>query len=164
MPVTNRVLLVALVCVCPGALGAQATHPDLVGTWILDASKSTVDGPIPAPTAATYVVGQHGDTITLSAKQTDANGEVALDRIVATDGYRWNNTMVYQGTRMALSSEAKWNGAVLSIQTTSDFNGTPVQQSETWTLSADGKTLTTATTTNINGTYYASTSLVFMKK
>jgi hypothetical protein len=164
MPVANRWLLVALFYTLPCALVAQAKHPDLTGTWILDASKSTADGPIPAPTAATYTVGQHGDTITLSAKQTDANGEAALNRIVATDGYRWNNAMVYQGTRMDLSTEAKWDGAVLSMQTTSDFNGTPVQQSETWTVSADGKTLTTATTTNVGGTYFASNSLVFTKK
>jgi hypothetical protein len=160
----NRRLLLAALVILPGALAAQARHADLAGTWILDASKSTVDGPIPPATAATYVVGQHGDTITVSAKLTDANGETTLDRTVATDGYRWNNSMTYQGTRMALSSEAKWDGAVLTVQTTSDFNGTPVQQTETWTLSADGKTLTTATTTNVGGAYYASNSLVFTRK
>ena len=72
--------------------------------------------------------------------------------------------MTYQGTQLTLSSVLKWNGAVLSIATTTDFGGTMVQQSETWTLAADGKTLTAATTTNVAGAYYAAQTLVFNRK
>ena len=139
-------------------------HPDLTGTWVLDAAKTVVDGPVPAPSAATYVVGGHGDSITVNIKVSDVTGDMTLTRLYATDGYAWTNYMTYQGTQLTLSSVLKWNGAVLSIVTTTDFGGTPVQQSETWTLGVDGKTLTAATTTNVAGEYYAAQTLVFNKK
>ena len=114
--------------------------------------------------SGTYTVAQHGDSITVDMKYTDATGDMQLKKLWATDGYNWINYMKYQGTDMTLSSVLKWNGAALSIQTTSDFGGTPVTQNEIWTLGEDKKTLTIVTTTSVSGTYYASMTLVFNRK
>jgi hypothetical protein len=145
-------------------LAAQATHTDFTGTWVLDAAKSSSDGQLPVPTAATYVVGMHGDSITVDIKTADGNGEMSLKKLYAVDGYNWLNSMTYQGTTMNLSSVLKWNGAALAIQTTTDFGGTPVQQSETWKLAEDKKTLTIAITTYVDGAPFSSQTLAFNKK
>jgi hypothetical protein len=163
--ISMRHLILALLAAPLAAQTAAPAHPDLAGTWVLDASKSTVDGPLPLPTAATYVVGMHGDSITVAVKSTDPMaGDVTLNRLLATDGYSWTNYMSYQGTQMTLNSVAKWNGAVLAVATNSDFAGTAVVQNETWTLGADGKTLSIATTTNVAGAYFAAQTLVFTRK
>ena len=65
---------------------------------------------------------------------------------------------------MTLSTTLHWNGAVLAMHTTADFQGNAVDQTQTWTLGADGKTLTDSTTTNVNGDYFSSVTLVFTKK
>jgi len=157
--------LCLLALAAPLAAQSAVKHPDLTGTWVLDGTKSTVDGPLPLPTSATYVVGTHGDSITVHVTEVDAAaGAVTLDRLVATDGYSWTNYMTYAGNQLTLNVVAKWNGAVLSLTTNTDVGGSPVLQTETWALSTDGKVLTQNVTTSIGGTYYAAQTLVFNKK
>jgi hypothetical protein len=147
-----------------GPLAGQAAHPDLSGTWVLDASKTVVDGPIPAPPAASYVVVQVGDSFAVDQKMTTDMGEAAVRKVWRVDGKAWANKISYGGVEMELSSTLSWIGPVLAIHTTSSYQGTPVDQGETWTLGPDGKTLTQSTTTKVNGDYYASVTLVFTKK
>jgi hypothetical protein len=143
---------------------AAQSHPSLGGTWVLDLARSSADGPVPLPMAETSAIAQHGDTIDVDQKGTNETGDVAIKRTFAVDGKAWPNLMNYQGTDMQLSSVLAWKEAVLSIETTTDYQGTPVQQSETWTPSADGKTLTVMVTTNIDGAYFASMTKVYSKK
>jgi hypothetical protein len=145
-------------------LTAQAAHPDLNGTWVLDASKTVVDGQMQAPPAATYVVVQVGDSIAVDQKMTAQAGEVVVKKAWRVDGKPWANTITYGGVDMVLSSTLQWNGAVLAMHTTSDYQGNAVEQVETWTVAPDGKTLTESTTTNVNGDYYATMTLVFSRK
>jgi len=160
-----RSLLLLAFVGAPLAAQTAVAHPNLSGTWVLDAAKSTVDGPLPPPTSATYVVGTHGDSITVHVTEVDAAaGAVTLDRLVATDGYSWTNYMTYAGNQLTLNVVAKWNGAVLSLTTNTDVSGSPVLQTETWTVSADGKVLTQNVTTNVAGAYFAAQTLVFNKK
>lgn len=161
----NRSLvLAAALLALTSPVAAQGGHADFTGTWVLDASKSVIDGSMAAPASATYVVVQTGDSIAVDQRVTGDQGEMTLKKVWRVDGKTWTNYMSYQGTDMTLSSVLKWNGAVLAIHTTTDFQGTPVTQDETWTLAADGKTLTHATTTNVNETYFAAVTLVFSKK
>ena len=140
------------------------THPELTGTWVLDPAKTLMDGQIPAPSSATYTITQHGDTITVDQRTTTEMGPVATKKVWAADGKAWSNTMSYNGNDMQLSSVLSWTASVLTVQTTTDVQGTPVQQSETWTPSSDGKVLTIVGTTYVDGTYYASVTMVFNKK
>ena len=49
-----------------------------------------------------------------------------------------------------MKSTLKWDGSNLKISSKFDYNGSPVTGEATWTLSADGKTLT------INGHFSSS--------
>ncbi|HEY4321511.1 MAG TPA: hypothetical protein VGM77_10070 [Gemmatimonadales bacterium] len=155
---------VAALCTLALPLAGQATHPDFTGTWVLDATKSVADGPMAAPTSGTVVIAMHGDSITMDQHSVSDMGETNSKKLYATDGYQWKNTLDYQGTPLALSSMASWKDKVLNIQTTTDFQGTPVDQAERWTLSADGKTLTQVIDTGSNGQSYGSMTMVFNKK
>ena len=161
---SRRLSLAAILVSLASPLSGQAAHPDLTGTWVLDASKTVVDGPMMAPPAATYVVVQVGDSIAVEQKFSSGAGEQVVKKVWRVDGKAWANPFNYQGVDMVLSSTLRWDGAVLAIHTTTDFQGTPVEQTETWTLSSDGKTLTQSTTTYANADYYAQVTLVFGKQ
>ncbi|MGH7522850.1 MAG: hypothetical protein ACREK8_00920 [Gemmatimonadales bacterium] len=145
-------------------LAAQASHPDFSGTWVLDASKTVVDGQMEAPSAVTFTVVQLGDSLSIDEKVTGSWGEQALKKVWKVDGKVWPSSFSYGGVPMTLSTTLHWNGAVLMMHTTSDYQGNAVEQSETWTLSPDGKTLTDTTSTSANGDYYSSVTLVLNKQ
>ena len=116
-----------------------------------------------APTAGTYVVQHIGDSIAVDQKFTGEQGEQELKKVWKVDGYAWSNTISYGGVELVLKTTLSWKGDVLTMHTVTDFQGNPVEQNETWTLSPDGKTLTIATTTNANGDYYSSVTVVLNK-
>jgi len=155
----------ALLLALAAPLGAQSVvHPNFSGTWVLDAAKSSATGAMNAPSAGTYVVTHVGDSISIDQKMTNNDGEQALKKTWKIDGKVWTNSLTYQGTEMTLRQVLSWNGAVLNVHTNTDFAGTPVEQEETWTLSADGKGLTQVMNTVVNGEVYATLTLVFTKK
>jgi hypothetical protein len=154
----------ALLLALASPLAAQATHPDFSGTWVLDGSKTVIDGQMEAPSAVTYVVVQVGDSLSVDQKINGAFGEQALKKVWKVDGKPWANNFEYGGVPMVLSTTLRWNGAVLAMHTTSDYQGTAIDQTETWTMGPDGKTLTDSTTTNVNGDYYSAVTLVLAKK
>jgi len=145
-------------------LAAQATHPNFGGTWVLDATRTVVDGQMEAPSAVTMTVVQVGDSLSVDQQIKGSFGDQALKKIWKVDGKPWANEFSYAGTPMTLSTTLHWNGAVLAMHTTADFQGNAVDQTQTWTLGPDGKTLTDNTSTNVNGDYFASVTLVFVKK
>jgi hypothetical protein len=145
-------------------LAAQATHPDFSGTWVLDASKTVVDGQMEAPSAVTTTVMQVGDSFAVDQKVSGSFGEQALKKVWKVDGKWWANNFSYGGVPMVLNTTLRWNGPVLSMHTTSDYQGNAIDQTQTWTMGPDGKTLTDNTTTNVNGDYFSSVTLVFTKK
>jgi hypothetical protein len=162
---TRSLSLGTLLVALTSPLAAQAVHPDLNGTWVLDASKTVIDGQMEAPVTAIYVVVQVGDSLSVDQKMTMASaGEVVVKKVWKVDGKPWANNFSYGGVPMVLTSTLRWNGAVLTMHTTSDFQGNAVDQTETWTVGPDGKTLTESTTTNVNGDYFAAVTLVYVKK
>ena len=163
MPIRPASLVVLLAAVA-APLAAQTAHTDFSGTWVLDATRTIFDGQIPVPQSATYVVVQVGDSIAVDQRIVTEVGELVQKKVWKVDGKPWANTTTYAGAALPLSSTLAWRDAVLAIRTTADFQGNAVDQAETWTLSGDGKMLTLATTTNVNGDYFASATLVFNKK
>jgi len=145
-------------------LAAQATHPNFGGTWVLDATRTVVDGQMEAPSAVTMTVVQVGDSLSVDQQIKGSFGDQALKKVWKADGKPWANEFSYAGTPMTLSTTLHWNGAVLAMHTTADFQGNAVDQTQTWTLGPDGKTLTDNTSTNVNGDYFAAVTLVFVKK
>lgn len=156
--------LIALLAFAAPLTAQTAAHPNFSGTWVLDASKTLVSGQMPAPATATYLVVQRGDSISADMTQGSEMGEMTVKKVYGVDGKEWQNSLDYQGTAMTLSSVLKWTGTVLSIHTNSNFQGTPVEQNETWTLGEGGKTFSQRVTTMVNGEEWAATTLVFNKK
>ncbi|MGH7584337.1 MAG: hypothetical protein ACREL5_14035, partial [Gemmatimonadales bacterium] len=76
-------LLIAAGLAAPA--GAQAKHADYSGVWVMDAAKSTGDM---LPSAATWTVAQHGDTIITDREieTPDAVNPTKTHFVVTTDG------------------------------------------------------------------------------
>jgi len=113
--------------------------PDFSGDWKLNVDKSNF-GPMPPPTSQTRSITHKDPAIKMVTKQSGAEGDVTLDLSYATDGTESKND--FMGNTM--KSTAKWEGDALIINSKLDFQGTEVVVKETWKLSTDGKTLSTA--------------------
>jgi hypothetical protein len=159
---TIRFAAVSLLLAAP--LAAQA-HPSFVGTWEMDAAKSSGEATTPMPTAATYVITQRGDTIVVNETMTSASeGTITQKMTFGTDGKAWRNQMSYMGGAIDLSTTMSWDKGALLGQTATEVQGADVQKTDRWTLSADGKVLTIATQIAVMGSPYGGITLVFNKK
>ncbi len=116
---------------------AQTTAPDLSGTWILNAAKSTL------PKGSTL----KSESIVINNKKS------AIVFQYKTDGKKSTETYTPDGKKRSsgqLTSSANWHDSVLVIESTLDIkvpNATVVVTGlkpviDTWTLAADGQTLT----------------------
>lgn len=124
------------------ALGQTPVAPDFSGTWVLDVAKST----LPKDSAI------KSQTIVIDNKKS------AIVFHYKTDGKKLTETYTPDGQKRVslntgsgqLTSSASWHGSVLFIESTLDIkvpNATVVVTGlkpviDTWTLSADGRTLT----------------------
>ena len=155
-------LLLALAATIAAPLAAQ--HPEFSGVWIVDPDKSSATGSMNAPTSGGWIVVHHGDSLTVDTHGSSGGTDYEAHRFFLVDGKAWSNALNYGGYDMQLSSVLGWKEKVLQIHTTSDYQGTPVEQNETWTLSADGKVLTQTLQTLVNGAEYAAMTVVLNKK
>lgn len=124
------------------ALGQTTAAPDFSGTWILNAAKSTL------PKDSTI----KSQTIVIDNKKS------AIVFRYRTDGKKSTETYTPDGKKRVslnlsssqLTSSASWHDAALVIESTLDIkvpNATVVVAGlkpviDTWTLAADGRTLT----------------------
>ena len=152
-------ITVAITVVAGAMLAAQAA--DFSGTWQLDDAKSKV---VPAagiagliPNGAPKVLHvTHPSNGTLIVESQINEGQ---SRIYKPNGK--TSTPVGQGGSITMT--AKWNGRTLSSEGTSQAaNGTTVTVKESYTLSADGKTLTVDVSTT-NGTDTQASSIVYVR-
>lgn len=122
---------------------AKATAtPDLSGTWVLNVAKSTLskDSTIKSQT---IVIENKKSAIVFHYK---TNGKKSTETYTP-DGKKRASLKMASGQ---LTSSASWNDSVLVIESTLDIkvpNATVVVTGlkpiiDTWTLSADGRTLT----------------------
>ena len=136
-----------VVALCAMALGATllAQAPKLLfGTWTLDLAKSTFS-PGPAPKSMTITYTPAGESLKIEVEAVSAEG--------ATQ--RWGMTGAYDGKEYPVTGNPDADTIVLrSIDARrgeSTFSkGGKVMAVNKRTLSADGKTLTIATT-GVNG-------------
>ena len=136
-------ITVALVLVAMfSAFAKPAAAPDFSGTWALNVAKST----LPKDSNA------KSQTIVIDNKKS------AIVFHYETDGKKWTESYTPDGKKRVshnmpsgqLTSSARWNDSVLVIESTLDLkipNATVVVTGlkpviDTWTLSADGRTLT----------------------
>ncbi len=143
---------------------AAAAHPSFAGTWTMDAAKSTSSGTLPS--AASWVMFQHGDTLIADRSVTSEEmGEVKSHVVVGLDGKAWKNTVNLPGIgEIETSTVATWDKAALVMVAGGNIQGTDFVQTDRWTLSADGKTLTSVRTVTVEGNEVQSTTSVMVRK
>ena len=124
----------------PAALFGQSEHPDFSGKWILDPAKSE-QGPL-TPQAMSYTVQQRGSQITADRTITTPAGESTAHLVFGVDGKPWKNEWKQGATTVVGSSTLSWEEATLIIKTLISADGQEIQQTDRWTLGADGKTVT----------------------
>jgi hypothetical protein len=127
---TRALILTALLAV------PLAAAPNLSGNWVLNIAKSQY-GQFPAPEIMTRQIRHQDPGLSMSTYQKGAQGEVTTELKYSTDGQSAVNG--------ANQGSARWEGDKLVIESSREYQGTKLSQSEEWTLSPDGKTLTIAT-------------------
>ncbi|MCM3872718.1 MAG: hypothetical protein ND895_18710 [Pyrinomonadaceae bacterium] len=111
--------------------------PDFSGTWKLNVAKSDY-GQLPGPDSRTDVITHKDPSLSNSVTAEGAQGKQAYTVSYTTDGKEVVNNI---GPR-EVKSTLKWVGSDLKVSSKFDYNGAPVTSEATWSLSADGKTLT----------------------
>jgi hypothetical protein len=119
-------------------------HPNLSGTWRLNLATSDY-GDLQGPDTRTDVIKQHDGRISesVTAEGRHRRQQYTLD--FATDG---SQTKLPPGIKMGsvtiLSVSACWQGASLVVTQNLRFQGATLVAANTYSLSADGHTLTIA--------------------
>jgi len=121
---------------------AKATaEPNFTGTWKLDPAQSSF-GPVPGPESRVDTIEHTDPTIKIrSVQKGTMQGDVDYSFTMTTDGKP--STMNFQGTDA--TNTAYWAQDILTVDTDTTFQGTPLAIKSLWSLSEDGKTLTVNT-------------------
>ena len=140
-----RQLLITLVLVLAptfSVLAQTATAPDFSGSWVLDSAKSTL------PKDSTM----KSQSIVIENKKADILFHYKTDGKKSTETYTPDGKkhMSLKTSSGQLNSSASWRDSALVIESTLDIkvpNATVIVTGlkpvvDTWTLSADGRTLT----------------------
>lgn len=117
-------------------LAAQA-KPNFSGTWKLNTSKSDF-GMLPPTESRTDVIDQADPALKVSTTSEGAQGKQSATLSYTTDGKEVTNKV---GPR-EIKSTAAWEGDGLVVNSKFSFNDAEISMKNTWTLAADGKTMT----------------------
>lgn len=125
------------------ALVLAADRPNLSGEWKLDVSKSDF-GAMPAPEKMTRKIEHAESNFHIVTTQSSPRGERTTDVKYTLDGKP--NKVQVMGRDATV--KAKWDGAVLVVETELDFDGNKILQKERIKVSDDGKSMSSESTLN----------------
>lgn len=139
-------MLSSLAFVILFSTAASIFKPDFSGEWALDQGKSAL-GEFGAMMAATKLsVKQEGDVITVVRYASSPMGESVTTDKITLDGKESPSSGGMQGSSRKTTSQlaADQNTVTVTSVTSMSFDGNAfeITATETWSLSADGKTLT----------------------
>lgn len=113
------------------------SRPNLSGTWIFDAQKSSLK--VPPPSSMTLQIDQKDPQIGITRTQVYDNQTFDWKLDTITDG---DNEVVQNSPRFTTNSRVYWQGSSLVIdQKIKAPDGTTVTDLVTYSLADDGKTL-----------------------
>jgi hypothetical protein len=134
--------------------------PNLSGTWTLNISKSNF-GQIPPPASQTDTIEDNEPSVKIAEDQKGGMmGDMDLTTTISTDGKE--TTSAGMGGS-PVKSTAHWDGSTLVVNSKASFQGADVTIKDSYSLSADGKTLTEVTHVESSMGNFDSTS-VYDKK
>lgn len=114
------------------------TKPNFSGEWKLNAAKSDF-GRLPPPASMVRKIEHKDPELKTSTIIQAPQGEVITSYRYTTDGKESVNTV----RGVEIKGSAKWDESALIIDSERPLpNGAPVKTHEKWTLSDNGKTLT----------------------
>ncbi|MBZ5694766.1 MAG: hypothetical protein LAN36_05340 [Acidobacteriia bacterium] len=116
--------------------------PNLSGTWKLNLTKSNF-GQMPGPASQIDTIADNEPSIKIATDQKGGMmGDMNISTSLTTDGKETTSKGMGDSE---VKSTARWEGNSLVINSKVDFQGSPVTIKDSYTLSADGKTLTEVT-------------------
>ena len=133
--------LAALLLAAVALLASPPAKMNLTGKWALNIQKSDF-GPLPQPKSRVDDITQKGDHIKIVRTQTnsdDQTGTLTLDCPIGGA----DCATTYSTNAATVKAKASWSGEALVIDMTLTSGDTQLQANDTYTLSADGKVLTT---------------------
>ena len=140
------VLAGTMSCMPQGAL-AQV-KPNFAGTWTMNLQKSDL-GQMPPPKSQVETITQTADAITIAvAADRNEMGKQNYTFSAKLDGSETPfpaDAFPPESPFKILSSKAEWQGSALVITQKTSFQDATGTLKTTYTLSADGKVLTSAT-------------------
>ena len=145
----------------PVTTPAVTAKPDLTGTWKLNLAKSSYD-PVPAPESETIVFSKTGSTCTIATTSDNERGKEVYALPFTTDG---TETATPKGifpdtaTLQYLSTTGEWQDSALVLTQKISYQSSPGTLKSTFTLSADGKTLTRAMHISVDQGEFDTTSV-----
>ena len=132
---------ICLILLAAATAVAQDAKPDFSGTWTLDLAKSDF-GQMPAPDSLVSVIEHKEPNLKITTTQKGQQGELTNTRVLTTDGKENVNKLQTMGGEQEVKSTTRWNGRALTTAFTIDAQGTAIEVSDSFALSADGKVLT----------------------
>ena len=122
-----------------GAVGQMSAKPNFTGEWKMDPARSSF-APLPAPDSLVRKVTQHDSSLKIQTTQFGQQRQIVTDLSYTTDGRECRNTIRGQ----EFTGTAQWQGDTLVVASKRQVQGMELTQTENWSLSADGHTLTIA--------------------
>jgi hypothetical protein len=120
------------------AMSARAAaQPDFSGTWQADLKASDF-GAMGAPERAMLTVTHKEPEVTIHSEISVQGNPIMWEATCKTDGKEC------KGTKGDVTIAVQWQGTSLLLNRSISVGGMSLKVKETWTLSADGKTLTSA--------------------
>jgi hypothetical protein len=130
------IFLTFLIALSVGSVVAQQ-KTDFSGTWKLNLTKSEF-GVLPPPESRTDVITHKDPSLSDSVTQEGAEGKQQYTANYTIDGKEATNMIGPREVKTAV----KWAGSSLAMTSKFQYESADVLGDNTWTLSADGKTLT----------------------
>ena len=133
----------AIAVATPAASAAPAmkmsggVRPNFSGTWKLNVAKSDF-GPMPGPESRTDIIEHSDPSLKVSVKEDGPQGKRDYTLIMSTDGKENVNN-----PGIEIKSTSAVEGSTLVMNRKLKFQEQDIAIKEVWTLSDDGKTLTT---------------------
>ena len=138
MPYSEMMLRRILLLSIAATMLFAADKPNYSGHWVVDLAKSDF-GMMPPPEKMERDIDHKDPQMQIKSVQKSERGEFTSESKYTTDGKEATIQMRNRDAKVV----AKWVDNKLEVNVKSEFNGTSIGQKETWTLSDDGKTLTT---------------------
>jgi hypothetical protein len=133
----RKLLLIACLIALPLVPAFAQQKPDFSGTWKLNVAKSDF-GPLPGPDSRTDVITHKDPSMTDEVVAEGAQGKQQYTAKYTTDGKEVTNQIGPYDVKSTL----KWDGSNLVISAKFKISDADVTAQSTWSLSADGKTIT----------------------